>query len=79
AAAPYLGWLNAAASQAEEAAGPARVAAGAFEAAKAATVHPAALVANRARLLSLVFSNLFGQNAPAIAAAEADYERMWAQ
>ena len=30
------------------------------------------------RLVSLVTSNLFGQNAPAIAAAEAEYERMWA-
>ncbi|PJE06521.1 PPE family protein [Mycobacterium sp.] len=45
AAAPYAGWLNAAASGAEEVAGQARAAAGAFEAARSATVHPAALVA----------------------------------
>ena len=29
--------------------------------------------------MSLVGSNLFGQNAPAIAAAETEYEQMWAQ
>src|ERR1700757_1521336 len=44
-----------------------------------ATVHPLAVAANRNGLVQLVMSNLFGQNAPAIAAAEADYERMWAQ
>ena len=29
--------------------------------------------------VQLVMSNFFGQNAPAIAAAEAEYEQMWAQ
>ncbi|BBX95299.1 hypothetical protein AWC15_18200 [Mycobacterium lacus] len=79
AAAPYAGWLNAAAAQAEDAAGQARAVVGAFEAARAATVHPAMVAANRAQLVSLVLSNVFGQNAPAIATAEAEYERMWAQ
>lgn len=48
-------------------------------AAVSVTVHPGAVAANRSRLVSLVSSNLLGQNAPAIAAAEAEYERMWAQ
>src|SRR5262249_46519122 len=61
------------------AAGQARAMAGAFEAARAATVHPLLVSANRTGLVQLVMSNLFGQNAPAIAAAEAEYEQMWAQ
>ncbi|OBG35953.1 hypothetical protein A5673_18710 [Mycobacterium sp. E3198] len=79
AAAPYARWLSAAASQATGAAGQARAVAGAFEAARAATVHPLEVAANRNGLVQLIIANLFGQNAPAIAAAEADYERMWAQ
>lgn len=79
AAAPYVGWLSAAAGQADGAAGHVRAAASAFEAAVAATVHPGAVAANRNRFVSLVVGNLFGQNAPAIAAADADYEQMWAQ
>jgi PPE-repeat protein len=79
AAAPYAGWLSAAATQATGAAGQARTVAGAFEAALAATVHPLQVAANRNGLAQLVMSNLFGQNAPAIAAAEAEYEQMWAQ
>lgn len=79
AAAPYAGWLSAAASGATGAAGQARAVAGAFEAARAATVHPLQVAANRNGLVQLVLSNLFGQNAPAIAAVEAEYEQMWAQ
>ena len=79
AAAPYTGWLSAAAAQATGAAGQARTVAGAFEAALAATVHPLQVAANRNGLAQLVMWNLFGQNAPAIAAAEAEYEQMWAQ
>src|SRR5271157_4517907 len=60
------------------AAGQARAAASAFEAAVSATVHPAAVAANRSQLVSLVRSNVLGFNAPAIAAAEAQYEQMWA-
>jgi PPE-repeat protein len=79
AAAPYLSWLSSTAAQAQQAGAQARLAAGAFEAARAAIVHPAMVAANRSQLVSLVVSNLLGQNAPAIAAAEADYELMWAQ
>jgi PPE-repeat protein len=79
AAAPYARWLSAAATQATGAAGQARTVAGAFEAALAATVHPLHVAANRNGFVQLVMSNLFGQNAPAIAAAEAEYEQMWAQ
>jgi PPE-repeat protein len=79
AAAPYAGWLSAAATQATGVAQQARAAVGAFEAAQAATVHPSLVTANRNGLLQLVMSNLFGQNAPAIAAVEAEYEQMWAQ
>ncbi len=79
AAAAYVAWLGAAATQAEQAAAQARVTAGAFEAAFTETVHPSAVAANRAQLVSLVGSNLFGQNATAIAAIEAQYEQMWAR
>ncbi|BDN80938.1 PPE family protein [Mycobacterium sp. 012931] len=49
-----------------------------FAAAQSAMVQPFLLAANRSSLVSLVLSNLFGQNAPAIAAVEAEYEQMWA-
>ncbi|GAQ39663.1 PPE family protein [Mycobacterium pseudoshottsii JCM 15466] len=49
-----------------------------FEAAQAATVLPTSISANRNAFVQLVMSNLFGQNAPAIAAAESIYEEMWA-
>ncbi|MCL6007694.1 PPE family protein, partial [Neisseria meningitidis] len=79
AAAPYAGWLAAAATQAEQAATQAQVMVAEFEAVRLAMVQPALVAANRSGLISLVISNLFGQNAPAIAAAEARYAEMWAQ
>ncbi len=79
AAAPYAVWLSATADQAERAASQARAAASAYEAAFAATVPPPEIAANRAQLLLLVATNVLGQNAPAIAATEAQYEQMWAQ
>ncbi|OBG47918.1 hypothetical protein A5672_00175 [Mycobacterium alsense] len=79
AAAPYVGWLAASAAQAEAAAAQARTAATAFEAAQTATVHPAAVAANRVQLMSLVATNFLGQNTPAIAATEFQYVEMWAQ
>ncbi|OBI86750.1 PPE family protein [Mycobacterium asiaticum] len=79
AAAPYVGWLSSAATHAQSAAGQARAAATLFDAALTATVHPAAVTANRASLMSLVATNFLGQNTPAIAATEGDYEEMWAQ
>ncbi|WP_205877633.1 PE-PPE domain-containing protein [Mycobacterium camsae] len=79
AAGPYVGWLSVAASQAEQTAAQARLAADAFDAARAAIVHPAVIAANRSQLVSLVRSNLLGLNTPTIAAVEADYEQIWAQ
>jgi PPE-repeat protein len=79
AAAHYVDFLNATATQAGGAATQAKAVAAEFEAAQGATVHPALVSANRAHLVSLVTSNLFGQNAPSIAATEATYEQMWAQ
>ena len=78
-AAQYAGSLSAAATQAQSAAAQAQAVAGEFESALAAAVHPVVVSANRNQLVQLVFSNLFGQNAPAIAATEAEYEQMWAQ
>jgi PPE-repeat protein len=79
AAAPYVTWMNTAAAQAEWAASQAKLAAGAFETAHAMTVPPAVVAANRALLMSLIATNFFGQNTPAIAATEAQYTQMWAQ
>ncbi|MGO9381008.1 MAG: PPE family protein [Mycobacterium sp.] len=79
AAMPYVGWLSAAASQAEAAAAQARAAATAFESALTATVPTAAVLANRSQLLTLIATNILGQNTPAIAATEFEYIEMWAQ
>ncbi|WP_369740320.1 PPE domain-containing protein [Mycobacterium servetii] len=79
AAAPYTAWLSAAAVRAEGVGAQAKSVAALFETARAATVYPGLVAATRSRLVTLVLSNLFGQNAPAIAAAEAEYEQMWAQ
>lgn len=78
AAAPYAGFLDAAANSAASAAGQASAVAEVFESAVTAMVHPVAVAANRNQFVQLVLSNLFGQNAPAIAAAEGIYEEMWA-
>jgi PPE-repeat protein len=78
AATPYVGWLTAAAGQALSAGAQARAAATAFEVAQAATVHPAAVTANRVTLATLIATNFFGINAPAIAATEFQYLEMWA-
>ena len=79
AATPYISWLGTAATLAEEAANQARAAAAAFETAFAMTVPPPVIAANRVLLMTLVATNFFGQNFPAIAAAEAQYAEMWAQ
>jgi PPE-repeat protein len=78
-AAHYAGYLTAAATQAQTAAAQAQAVASEFESTLAAMVHPAVVAANRNQLVQLVASNLFGENAPAIAAVESDYEQMWAQ
>jgi PPE-repeat protein len=79
AAAPYVVWMLATAAQAEQAAGAAAQAAMIFEAVRAGVVPPAEIEANRALLATLIATNFLGVNTPAIAATEADYERMWAQ
>ncbi len=79
AVAPYAAWIRATADQAEQAAAQARAAAGAYEAAFAATVPPATVAANRAELLALIATNFFGQNTSAIMATQAEYGEMWAQ
>jgi PPE-repeat protein len=67
------------AAQAAEAATQATAAATAYETAFAAHVPPAEIAANRSQLASLVATNVFGQNTPAIAATEIQYAEMWAQ
>jgi PPE-repeat protein len=79
AVAPYLEWLSATATQAEQAGTQANAAATAYESAFALTVAPEVVAANRAELAMLVATNVFGQNTPAIAANEAQYAEMWAQ
>ncbi|OBK24500.1 PPE family protein [Mycobacterium asiaticum] len=79
AATPYVAWLTNTATQAEQAAMQAKAAAAAYETAFAGTVPPPAVAANRALLLALIATNIFGQNTPAIAATEAEYAEMWAQ
>ncbi len=75
----YVAWLNTTAAQAESTANQARSAAAAYEAAFAGTVPPPVIAANRAVLMVLVATNIFGQNTAAIAATDADYGEMWAQ
>ncbi|MGB6511994.1 MAG: PPE family protein, partial [Mycobacterium sp.] len=79
AAAPYVSWMSATATQAEQAAGQAKAAGSAYETAFAATVPPPVIVANRTLLASLIATNVLGQNTPAIATTEAHYAEMWAQ
>lgn len=79
AAMPYVSWMSATAMQAAQAAAQAKMAAGAYETAFAMTVSPAVIATNRSLLMSLVATNLLGQNTAAIAAAEAHYMEMWAQ
>jgi PPE-repeat protein len=79
AAAPYVAWMRSTATQAEQTAIQAKAAAAAYEVTFAAMVPPPVIEANRALLQALVATNLFGQNAPAIAATETLYAEMWAQ
>ncbi|SOX54106.1 PPE family protein [Mycobacterium ahvazicum] len=79
AAAPYVQWMSTTGAQAEQAGIQAKLAAGAYEAAFAATVPPPVIAANRSLLATLIATNILGQNTPAIAATEAQYMEMWAQ
>ncbi|QZA06046.1 PPE family protein [Mycolicibacter heraklionensis] len=76
--APYVAWLEQASATAATNAALATQAAGLFEAARAASVPPAVIAANRAMLLALISTNFFGQNTPLIQATEHQYEVMWA-
>ncbi|MGB3895891.1 MAG: PPE family protein [Mycolicibacter sinensis] len=76
---PYVAWMSATATQAEQASGYARSVVAAYEIAYAATVPPGQVAANRSLLSLLVATNLLGQNSSAIAATEAQYAEMWAQ
>jgi PPE-repeat protein len=76
---PYVAWTRTAAAHAEEAANQARAAAAAYETAFAETVPPPVIAANRALLVALTATNIFGQNTAAIATTEAQYAEMWAQ
>jgi PPE-repeat protein len=79
AAALYVAWIDSTAVEAEQTASQAMSAAAAYQSAFAMTVSPATVLANRAHLASLVATNTFGQNTPAIAATETQYGEMWAQ
>ena len=79
AAAPYVSWMTATASQCEQVANQARAAVSAYESAFTMTVPPPVIAANRAQLMTLVATNILGQNTPAIMATEAHYGEMWAQ
>ncbi|MGB3475078.1 MAG: PPE family protein [Mycobacterium sp.] len=76
--APYVAWLEQASATAATNAALATQAAALFEAARAASVPPAVIAANRAMLLALISTNFFGQNTPLIQATEHQYEVMWA-
>jgi PPE-repeat protein len=76
---PYLDWMTTTAAQAEHTATQARAAAAAYETAFAMTVPPAVIAANRSLLMTLIATNVLGQNTAAIAATEVDYAEMWAQ
>jgi PPE-repeat protein len=77
--APYVSWMTATAEQCEQAATQATAGAAAYETAYAMTVPPPLVAANRVQLMTLIATNVFGQNTPAIMATEAEYSEMWAQ
>lgn len=79
AAAPYAAWLRTTAAQAEQTAAQAKAAVSGYDIAFAATVPPPEIATNRSLLMSLIATNVLGQNTPAIAATEAHYAQMWAQ
>src|ERR1700722_14938994 len=75
---PYVTWLRTTAQQAQQTAAAARSAAAAFSSVQASVVPTATVAANRTRLVQLLATNVFGQNLPAIAETEAEYQAMWA-
>jgi PPE-repeat protein len=75
----YVAWVRSTAAQAEHTASQAKAAAAAYHTAFAMTVPPPVVAANRTLLMTLMATNIVGQNTPAIAATEAEYAEMWAQ
>ncbi|UMB71236.1 PPE family protein, SVP subgroup [Mycobacterium paraterrae] len=75
----YAAWLRVTAARAEHSCLQAKSAAAAYQTALSATVPPPMVAANRSELLTLVATNLLGENSQAIAATEAEYAEMWAQ
>lgn|SRR5690625_3166000 len=76
---PFVAWLNMTSVQAEKTATQAKAAVAAYEATFTMMVPPPVIAANRATLMTLLATNILGQNAAAIAANEAEYAEMWAQ
>ena len=79
AAAPYLDWLDAVAGESAVAATQLMAAVGAHQSAFTAMVPPSAIADNRTQRMSLVLTNCLGQNSPAIANADSEYDAMWAR
>ncbi|WP_156670052.1 MULTISPECIES: PPE family protein [unclassified Mycobacterium] len=77
--AAHAAWLDATAAQARQTATQAGAAASAYGLTRAAAAAPGAIIANRLRRIWLAAANCLGQLSPAIADADADYDRMWAQ
>lgn len=73
----HVSWLSNQAAVAQSTGMQAQAAAAAYEEAFAATVPPMSVIANRTELMTLVATNILGQNTPAIMANEAEYAEMW--
>ncbi|SOJ57119.1 putative PPE family protein PPE32 [Mycobacterium simulans] len=76
---PYMDWMSTTSTRADLAGMQARAAAAAYETARAMTVPPPVIAANRTLLMTLIATNFLGQNTPAIATTEFHYAEMWAQ
>lgn len=76
---PFVTWLSETALLAGQVATKCKAAAAAYELAFALTVPPQVVAANRTLLMTLISTNWFGQNTPAIATAECHYSEMWVQ
>jgi PPE-repeat protein len=79
ATAPYIAWLQGAATTAAQTGAQAEAAAAAYQTAYASMVPLPVIAENRAELATLVANNFLGQNTGAIATNEANYLDMWIQ